>query len=295
MADARVTDYDAIADRFDVRYGLYSYDGVRETLLDFLGHAPVDVLEVGCGTGHWLTALEARPKARLKPSPYDSAAPDDARGAEAFDDSQVCRRARASAERLVGIDPSAPMLARARAAAPGVPLVRARAEDLPWRDQTFDRVFCINALHHFADRNRFFEEARRLLKPGGGLLTVGKDPHGERDSWWVYDYFTETLAIDRARFAQVKTLRGEMTRAGFAWAESFEAEHIEAVHPAGAALAEGRAGAIARSFTSQLTVLTDEEFERGVTRMREADAAAGGQLQLVPDFRLYATVGWLQT
>jgi ubiquinone/menaquinone biosynthesis C-methylase UbiE len=270
VSEGRVTDYDSIADRFDARYGLYNYDGVRDTLLDFLGHAPVDVLEVGCGTGHWLAALEARPNP--SPDPVAESSP---------------------ARQLAGIDPSAPMLAHARVAASRARLVRARAEDLPWRDQTFDRVFCINAVHHFADRNRFFAAARRVLKPGGGLLTVGKDPHGERDSWWVYDYFEETLAIDRARFAQVKTLRGELTRAGFAWAESFEAEHIEAIHPAGAALAEGPAGAVARSFTSQLTVLSDEEFNRGVARMRDANAAAGGQLQLVADFRLYATVGWV--
>ena len=37
MAESRVTDYDAIADAFDARYGVYDYAGVRETLLDFLG------------------------------------------------------------------------------------------------------------------------------------------------------------------------------------------------------------------------------------------------------------------
>jgi ubiquinone/menaquinone biosynthesis C-methylase UbiE len=274
VSEGRVTDYDSIADRFDARYGLYGYDGVREAVVRFLGDRPVAVLEVGCGTGHWLAAVQAR----LKPSPYD-----------------IDRSATASPERpvLAGVDPSAPMLARARIAAPAARLIQARAEDLPWCDEAFDRVFCVNALHHFTDRNRFFAEARRVLKPGGGLLTIGKDPHGERDAWWVYDYFEETRAIDRARFAQVKTLRGELARAGFAWAESFEADHIEAVHPAGPALADGPDGVVARSFTSQLTVLTDEEFARGVARMREANAAAGGELQLVADFRLYATVGWV--
>jgi ubiquinone/menaquinone biosynthesis C-methylase UbiE len=258
-----VTDYDRIADRFDARYGIYNYGGVLDTVINFLGPAPVAALEVGCGTGHWLAAL-----ARLKPS---------------LDGSRW----------LFGVDPSAPMLARARVAAPTAPLVRARAEDLPWGDGTCDRIFCVNALHHFTDRNRFFTEARRVLKPGGGLLTIGKDPHGERDTWWVYDYFEETRAIDCGRYAPVKTLRGELTRAGFSWAESLEADHIEVVHSAGAALAAGPDGAVARSFTSQLTVLSEEEFARGVARIREADAAAGGELQLVADFRLYATIGWL--
>ena len=259
MAEKRVTDYDTIADDYDARYGLYEYAGVRETLLGFLGGpAPLAILEVGCGTGHWLAEVYAK----------------------------------ASAERhlLAGVDPSAPMLARARLAAPAARLVRARAEDLPWQGGAFDRIFCVNALHHFADRARFFEEARRLLKPGGGLLTIGKDPHVDQDSWWVYDYFTETREIDKARYARVRTLRGEMAHAGFAWADSMQADHLEAVR----SLADAqRSGMIAPSFTSQLTVLSSDEFNQGLERLRAADAAAGGELQLVTDFKLYATVGWV--
>jgi len=182
------------------------------------------------------------------------------------------------------------MLSRARAANPNARLVRARAEALPWGDATFDRVFCVNALHHFADRVRFFHEARRILKPGGALMSIGKDPHADRDSWWVYDYFPETLPIDRDRFARVRVLRGELAQAGFAWAESFEADRIEAVMAADDALA---AGIVDTAYTSQLTVLSDDEFRAGAARIREANVAAGGELNLVTDFRLYATVGWI--
>jgi SAM-dependent methyltransferase len=182
------------------------------------------------------------------------------------------------------------MLDRARVAAPSARLVRARAEDLPWRDATFDRVFCVNALHHFADRSRFLAEARRVLKPGGGLLTIGMDPHTDRDVWWVYEYFEETQAIDLQRFARVRTLRGEMALAGFSWTESMEADHVEASRPAAEALTSG---IVDRSFTSQLMVLSDEEFRRGVERVRQANDAAGGELPLVTDLRLYATIGWI--
>jgi ubiquinone/menaquinone biosynthesis C-methylase UbiE len=254
---ARVTDYDRIADRYDKRYDIHSYDGVRETLVNFLGSQAAAVLEVGCGTGHWLA---------------------------------WCTKASDSVRAVAGVDPSAAMLGRARIAAPAATLVRARAEALPWRDATFDRVFCVNALHHFVDRVQFFAEARRVLKPGGGLLTIGKDPHTDRDEWWVYDYFEETRAIDRERFARVRTLRGEMALSGFAWTESMEAEHIELVRPASEALSNGVVDA---GFTSQLTVLSDEEFSRGAERLRNANDAAGGELQLVADFRLYATIAWV--
>src|SRR5829696_2261277 len=122
----RVTDYEAIAHRFDARYRIHSYDGVRRTLVDFIGDSAA-VLDVGCGTGHWLAALKG------------------------------C----ASLRRLCGVDASRSMLTRAKTAAPDACLVRARAEHLPWADATFDRVFCVNALHHFSDRIGFFVEARR--------------------------------------------------------------------------------------------------------------------------------------
>ena len=81
MASGRVTDYDSVADRYDVRYGRYGYSGVRDTVLSFLGEATA-VLEVGCGTGHWLAEVDSsRPR------------------------------------QLAGIDPSSPMLERAHRAA----------------------------------------------------------------------------------------------------------------------------------------------------------------------------------
>jgi SAM-dependent methyltransferase len=256
-ADARVTDYDSIADGFDRRYALLRYDGVRDALVSFLTPPASAALEVGCGTGHWLREMDGH------------------------------------AGLIAGLEPSGPMLRHARETAPRARLARGRAEQLPWRDASFDRVFCVNALHHFSDRAQFFAEARRVLKPGGGVMSIGKDPHPVRDEWWVYDYFEGTRAIDLARFAPVRTLRGELTTAGFSWAESFEADRIESVRRVADAFADG---VIDRAFTSQLTVLTDDEFARGVERIRQAEADAlrnGTELTLVADFRLYATVGWL--
>jgi len=256
----RVANYDSIASRYDRRYDLYEYAGVKDTLATFLGNAAASVLEVGCGTGHWLNVVTER-------------------SAPAFVERFV-----------VGVEPSSEMLARARDAAPSAVLIRATAEALPWRDATFDRIYCINALHHFRDRVRFFAEARRILKPGGGLLSIGKDPHAERDTWWVYEYFPETLGIDRERFARVRTLRGELAAAGFSWAESLECDHIEAMRPAGDALTSG---IVDRAYTSQLTVLSDEEFDAGVARIKAANEEAGGELQLATDFYLFATIGWV--
>ncbi len=40
---------------------------------------------------------------------------------------------------------------------------------LPIADQAFDRVLAVECIFHFPDRRRFFDEAFRVLKPGGYL------------------------------------------------------------------------------------------------------------------------------
>lgn len=256
MSAARRTDYDAVADGYDVRYRNYDYAEIKAGLAAFLGDAPLDaILEVGCGTGFWLRALAGR------------------------------------AAVVAGVDRSAAMLARARGS--GAALIRGRAESLPWRDASFDRLVCINALHHFSDRDAFFAEARRVLRDNGALLTIGLDPHAGRDTWWIYQYFPETVAIDLERYPAVKTIRAEMARAGFAWAESYEIQTFEHVMPMSRAFERGL---VARSFSSQLAVLSDEEFAAGVARLEAALAAGaseGFEPQLVSELHLYAVIGRL--
>jgi hypothetical protein len=35
----------------------------------------------------------------------------------------------------------------------------------------------------------FLDEARRVLRSGGRLMTIGLDPHLGIDRWYIYDYF----------------------------------------------------------------------------------------------------------
>lgn len=41
---------------------------------------------------------------------------------------------------------------------------------LPFADQCFDCVFCVEAMFHFSSRRQFLQEAARVLKPGGRLI-----------------------------------------------------------------------------------------------------------------------------
>jgi SAM-dependent methyltransferase len=258
----RVTDYDSVAAGYDVRYRNYDYGEIKNALYSFLGAETAPrVLEVGCGTGYWLRAI-------ADPGPH-----------------------RTAPSLVVGLDRSEGMIVRAKGS--GAPLVRAAAEQLPLAGESFDRIACINALHHFSDRDRFFEECRRTLKPHGGVFAVGLDPHAERDSWWIYDYFPETRGIDRVRYPAVRTIRAEVIGAGFTRTESWEVQVFEHAMPAQRAFDRGL---VDRSFSSQLTVLSDEEFDAGVARIREAMKEAeqrGDELQLISELHLYAVTGWV--
>lgn len=80
--------------------------------------------------------------------------------------------------RVCGIDPSVPMIARARRKAAkrrvAIDLQPAVIERLPFPDQTFDVVLSTFMMHQIPDdvKRQGFAEIARVLKPGGRLLVV---------------------------------------------------------------------------------------------------------------------------
>jgi ubiquinone/menaquinone biosynthesis C-methylase UbiE len=252
----RGVDYDQVAPGYDRRYQVSDYSGIAHALMAFVGEPrPVRVLEVGCGTGHWLQHMLAR-------------------GVD-----------------VAGLDASPGMLEAARARLPGAPLMHGHAEHLPCPDASFDRVVCINAFHHFTDKPAFLREARRVLRAHGGVFSVGLDPHTGLDRWCIYDYFENALELDRVRYPSAARIRTWLIEAGFTTARTEEVQHIPLQLDARAALAEGR---LDKRFTSQLSLLTDAEYQTGIDRVQDALEAAkarGERLMLGADLRLYGTFG----
>jgi ubiquinone/menaquinone biosynthesis C-methylase UbiE len=83
---------------------------------------------------------------------------------------------------VVGIDVSETMLARAvedtrRAGLDQVAYVRGDAQELPFRDRTFDAVCCFAAFHLFADPMRALDRMTAVLTPGGriALFTTARN------------------------------------------------------------------------------------------------------------------------
>ena len=74
------------------------------------------------------------------------------------------------AEMITGINISEAQLAAARERAPGCSFLLMDAAQLGFADEQFDAVICVEAAFHFNTRDRFLQEAMRVLKPGGTLL-----------------------------------------------------------------------------------------------------------------------------
>jgi SAM-dependent methyltransferase len=92
---------------------------------------------------------------------------------------------------LVAVEPSPTMIAqRAEGAAPAV---RAFAESLPFRNDSFDAALAIFTVHHWRDTNRGLRELARVA---GRQVILSYDAIVEDGFWLVEDYFPEMAALD---------------------------------------------------------------------------------------------------
>ena len=96
---------------------------------------------------------------------------------------------------VVGLDPSAGMLREAQRAHSGL-LVRARAEEMPLRDNLFDMLSMGFALRHVTTLETAFAEYRRVLKPGGRLVLLEVSrPRSAVTRWVIRVYFQRVLPL----------------------------------------------------------------------------------------------------
>ncbi len=59
----------------------------------------------------------------------------------------------------IGVDPSGKLLKKAKS-----PVIKAKAEKLPFPDKTFDIVISVTAMHHFGDIEKGLKEIKRVAK-----------------------------------------------------------------------------------------------------------------------------------
>jgi len=136
--------YDEVAEVYDRHYatdrGRIYYDHVCDLVLDDLPRGGL-LLDLGCGTGLFMV--------------------------------RYC----ASGGDAVGLDISRGMIARARQRCPACTVSVGTAEQLPFRDATFDAVASILAFSYLQRPEAMLAESFRVLKPGGtiAVCTLGRN------------------------------------------------------------------------------------------------------------------------
>jgi len=130
--------------------------------------------------------------------------------------------ARAIAERygceVVGLDRSADMLSAAAAGDGHIPLVRARAECLPFPDASFDHLTFTYLLRYVDDPAAVMRELARVVRPGGRIVSLdfGVPPNPIlRAMWRAYTAIGLPLigrAISREWAGVGAFLRGSIER-----------------------------------------------------------------------------------
>lgn len=132
--------HDAFLPLYDPIVGLMGFDRARRELISRANIEPDhDVLDIGCGTGTLVVMLKRQ---------YESA-------------------------QVIGLDPDPKALRRAQIKAArakvSVPLDQGFADRLPYKTESFDRIFSTFMFHHLDERERenMLREALRVLKPAG--------------------------------------------------------------------------------------------------------------------------------
>lgn len=144
----------------------------------------LQLLDVGCGTGHHMAALRQR-------------------GFE-----------------VAGIDASKEMLRHARVNNPGSEIHEADTEKLPFPDHSFDFVLSVEVLRHLPRSAPSVLEMARVLRPGG-ICLVTATPLLNLNGYTAINYLAHrrgigNLARHKQAFHSSARLRREFSEAGFA-------------------------------------------------------------------------------
>ncbi len=235
--------YDQIAKDYDQRYPSAQKWERGEALLKLAKKINAKtILETGSGTGYWLTLL-----------------------------SQVTPH-------VFGVDFSFGMLQESKKREAALGLARGTATQLPYQNDSFDLLYCVDAIHHFGDHRTFISEAFRVLKPEGALAIIGHDPHEAGISgWYIYEYFDSVYETDLVRYPSGKSILQWMKEGGFQNTSSETVEYIHNVHIGKNVLNDPF---LKHNATSQLALLSDETYQAGIKKINKTlkNAAPSGEL-----------------
>lgn len=103
---------------------------------------------------------------------------------------------------VVAVEPSAEMISQRPAGA--APVVQARAEELPFDDDSFDAAMAVLSAHHWVDLEAGLDQVLRVARHRVVIVTF--DPKALEDLWITADYFPQMLELRRTSEASTGDL-----------------------------------------------------------------------------------------
>lgn len=223
------TDYNKIASTYNKRYEVnYLANIEKEINTLIVSNNYKNILETGCGTGRWLKQLKG------------------------------------NRQNIFGLDYSSEMLKIAGENELNLNLVNADAVYLPFKNVFFDLIFCVNAIHHFTDKEKFIGECRRTLANNGMVAIFGVDPHIDKD-WYVYDYFDFVYKNDLKRFSSLESLKIILEKKKY---RKIEIKVVEKIYNERIGNEVLNDPFLQKLHSSQLANLSDEEYQKGILKIK---------------------------
>jgi ubiquinone/menaquinone biosynthesis C-methylase UbiE len=177
--------HDRFANAF--AYGRYKIDVLLDETLKTLP-AGARVLDVGCGTGEYV------------------------------------HRVNELGFRASGLEPAESMRDAARARNPGSDIIDGLATDLPYPDESFDLVICIEVVRylHRADVRLALREMRRVLRPSGRLFLTAVNKYA-LDGFYLFHRMQTMVSghsakVPHCEFMTPADIDQELREAGFSTA-----------------------------------------------------------------------------
>ncbi len=223
------TDYNKLASTYNKRYEDNNLDKIEAQLINLITtNNYKTILEAGCGTGRWIKSLNTINTT------------------------------------VFGLDYSIQMLKIANSGGSLLNLVNAEAISFPFKNIFFDMIFCVNAIHHFPDKELFISECKRTLKLNGMLAIIGVDPYVNKN-WYVYDYFESVYKNDLKRFLPVEKTKSILDRTGFT---KITVTVVDKIYSKRIGSEVFNDPFLQKNHSSQLADLTDYNYESGVKKIK---------------------------
>lgn len=120
-----------------------------------------------------------------------------------------------SFERLVLNDPAPNMQERAKYRlryAKGVEFTSHFSEELPYDDDSFTQIICLNSFHYYTDQNRVLTNFRRILESEGTLWMLDWNRTG---SFKIANKFIDWLSPENINSRTLSELKSLLSKNGF--------------------------------------------------------------------------------